>query len=109
MLAGLSRIARQNDHLRQKDLPSLATYLTRLGADTPVIDKTGLTGYFGLDLDMSKIMEEAAQSGGGSPTNTSLFEATVNAIQDELGLRLVSTKAPVEILVIDHVEKPPEN
>jgi len=33
----------------------------------------------------------------------------VNAIQDELGLRLVSTKAPVEILVIDHVEKPPEN
>jgi uncharacterized protein (TIGR03435 family) len=54
------------NHLRQRDLQSLATYLTRLGADKPVSDKTGLTGYFGLDPDISKIMEEAAQSGGGS-------------------------------------------
>jgi uncharacterized protein (TIGR03435 family) len=98
----------KTDRWRQKDLPSLATFLTRLGSDKPVIDKTGLTGYFSLELDMSKIME-AAQTGGGPPTNEGMFEAAVNAIQDELGLKLAPTKAPVEILVIDHVEKPSEN
>jgi uncharacterized protein (TIGR03435 family) len=98
----------KTDHLRQKDLPSLATFLTRLGSDRPVIDKTGLTGYFELELDMSKIME-TAQSGGGPPTNEGMFEAAVSAIQDELGLKLAPTKGPVEILVIDHAEKPSEN
>lgn len=96
------------NHLRLRDLPSLATYLERLGSDRPVIDKTGLTGYFALDLDMAKIMEEAAQS-GGPPTNGSIFDATVSAMQDELGLKLTPTKAPIEILVIDHAQKPSEN
>ena len=31
------------------------------------------------------------------------------AIEEQLGLRLVSTKAPLEVLVIDHVERPSEN
>jgi uncharacterized protein (TIGR03435 family) len=31
------------------------------------------------------------------------------AIQEQLGLKLVSTKAPVDVLVIDHAEKPSEN
>lgn len=94
----------KTNHLRQRDLPSLATYLTRLGSDRPVIDKTGLTGYFSLDLDMSKIMSEAAQS-GEPPSNGGIFEATVNSIQDELGLKLSPTRAPIEMLVIDHAEK----
>jgi uncharacterized protein (TIGR03435 family) len=98
----------RTDHLRQRDLPALARFLTRLGSDKPAIDKTGLTGYFDLDLDMSKIME-TAQSGGGPPTNEGMFEAVVSAIQDEPGLKLTPTKAPVEILVIDHAEKPSEN
>jgi len=98
----------KTDHLRQRDLPSLATFLTRLGSDKPVIDKTGLTGYFNLELDMSKIME-TAQSGGGPPSNESIFDAAVSAIEDELGLKLTPTKAPVEILIIDHAEKPSGN
>jgi uncharacterized protein (TIGR03435 family) len=98
----------KTNHLRQRDLPALATYLTRLGSDRPVIDKTGLTGYFALDLDMEKIMREAAQS-GEPPTNGSIFEATVNDMQGELGLKLAPTKAPIEMLAIDHAEKPTEN
>jgi uncharacterized protein (TIGR03435 family) len=95
------------NHLRQSDLPTLASYLTRLGSDLPVIDKTGLAGRFGLDLDMGKIME-AAQS-GGPPTNAGIYDATVNAMQDEPGLKLTPSKAPVEMLVIDRAEKPSEN
>ena len=98
----------KTDRWRQKELAALATFLTRLGSDKPVIDKTGLTGSFNLELDMSKILE-IAQSGGGPPTNESMFEAAVSAIQDELGLKLAPTRASVEILVIDHAEKPSEN
>jgi uncharacterized protein (TIGR03435 family) len=42
---------------------------------------------------------------GEAMEGASLF----TAIQEQLGLRLRSQKAPVEILVIDHVEKPSEN
>jgi uncharacterized protein (TIGR03435 family) len=35
--------------------------------------------------------------------------STFTAIREQLGLRLHSEKAPVEVLVIDHVEKPAEN
>jgi uncharacterized protein (TIGR03435 family) len=38
-----------------------------------------------------------------------IFDATANAMPDELGLKLSPTKAPVEIFVIDHVEKPSSN
>jgi uncharacterized protein (TIGR03435 family) len=96
------------NHLRQSDLPTLASYLTRLGADRPVIDKTGLTGNFALDLNMERIMAAVPQE-SAIPMNQRIFAATVDDMQDELGLRLVPAMAPVEILTIDHVERPTEN
>src|SRR5215831_16684760 len=93
------------NRLRQRDVPALARYLTRLGTDRPVIDKTGLIGTFKIELDMQKIMG-AAIEGGGPPTTENIFRATVDATQDELGLKLIPTKSPVDVLVIDHVEKP---
>jgi uncharacterized protein (TIGR03435 family) len=36
-----------------------------------------------------------------------MFEAMASAIETELGLKLVPTKAQVDVLVIDHAEKPP--
>jgi uncharacterized protein (TIGR03435 family) len=98
----------KTNHMRQKDLPSLARFLTRLSPDRPVVDKTGLQGYFALELDMSQIVEDAA-SAAAAPTNASMFDATVIAIQEQLGLKLVPTKAPIEIFVIDRAEKPSEN
>jgi uncharacterized protein (TIGR03435 family) len=81
-----------------------------LSSDEPVIDRTGLTGEFDLDLDMSRIIEEASQGAAGPDEIIGrLFEATANALQDELGLKLAPTKAPVEILVIDHAEKASAN
>ncbi len=96
------------DHLRMRDLPFLMRYLMHLAADRPIIDRTGLTGYFGLDIDMDKIMAEFIQR-NETATNQSIYAATVDALPDQLGLQLVPMKAAVQILVVDHADKPSAN
>lgn len=91
------------------DMAWLANYLTRFGSDMPVIDKTGLTGNYDLDLDMEKIAAAASADAGGAPGIGAMFQATVNAIEDQLGLKLVRTKAALEVLAIDHAERPSQN
>jgi len=46
---------------------------------------------------------------GGPPPPESSGPSLFTAIQEQLGLKLQSEKAPVDVLVIDHVEKPSEN
>jgi uncharacterized protein (TIGR03435 family) len=46
---------------------------------------------------------------GATVTLDSSGPSIFSAIQEQLGLKLESTKAPVDVLVIDHVEKPSEN
>jgi uncharacterized protein (TIGR03435 family) len=77
---------------------SLAGVCRFLGqvVDTPVIDKTGLQGSFDFHLDFS--VEE-------SDTSPNIFAA----VEQQLGLKLVSQKGPLDFLVIDHVEKPTLN
>jgi uncharacterized protein (TIGR03435 family) len=92
------------------DMAWLAKYLTHFGSDMPVIDKTGLTGNYDLDLDIQKITAEAvADAGGKPPSIENMFQATVDAMEDQRGLKLVRTKAPIEMLVIDHAERPSAN
>jgi uncharacterized protein (TIGR03435 family) len=75
---------------------------TRL--DLPVIDQTGLQGFYDLKLDW--VPERDIQS------KSDLREAPAgqvlqDAIQDQLGLRLERRKAPIEILIVDHADKTP--
>ena len=65
-----------------------------------VIDKTGLTGWY--DIDLKWTPDDELAKGASGPT---LF----TALEEQLGLKLVSTKAPVDVLVVDHVERPTEN
>jgi uncharacterized protein (TIGR03435 family) len=71
----------------------------------PVIDETGFTGKFDVHLNYSPEATTAPEIASSDKTAPSIF----TAIQEQLGLRLESRKSPVEILVIDHAEKPSEN
>jgi uncharacterized protein (TIGR03435 family) len=65
------------------------------GAGRFVVDRTGLTGLFDLDLEFTP--DQSADTIGAS-----LF----TALQDQLGLKLDAQRAPVEVLVIDSVSQP---
>jgi uncharacterized protein (TIGR03435 family) len=64
----------------------------------PVLDQTGIKGDFDFKFEYASDTSEP-------DSGPSLF----SVIQEQLGLKLVSIKAPIEILVIDHVEKPSGN
>jgi uncharacterized protein (TIGR03435 family) len=66
--------------------------------DRVVVDKTGFTAPFNLVLDFT------------SPRNAESSGPTIfAALQEQLGLRLRSSSGPVDVLVIDRVERPAEN
>jgi len=70
----------------------------------PVEDRTGLTGLFDFALEFSpEGRDVGAPSVAGSPP--SIF----TALQEQLGLKLESTRGPVEVFVIDKVERPTED
>lgn len=67
--------------------------------DRPVIDRTGLRGRF--DIDLRWLPEGQPDDG----TRVSIF----TALQEQLGLQLESTTAPLEVLVIDRISRPTPN
>ena len=72
----------------------------------PVIDRTGITGVFEIHLESDvdgTIYERIQSRADDSPP------AVFDAFESQLGLKLEPVKAPVEVLVIDHAEKPSEN
>ncbi len=68
----------------------------------PLIDKTGLSGKFDFTLNWTP---DGGTGSTSSDTGLSLF----TALQEQLGIRLEATKAPVDVIVIDHVEMPSAN
>jgi uncharacterized protein (TIGR03435 family) len=79
--------------------------------DRPVVDQTGLSGRY--DFILKWTPDPFQFSGMGIKAPPPAADAAdpdlFTAIQQQLGLKLESVKAPVEVLVIDHVEKPSEN
>lgn len=75
----------------------------------PVVDRTGLTGRY--DFKMNFVMSAPIGPGSGdTPAATDTNGPTfLEAIRDQLGLKLENTEGPIQVLVIDHVERPTEN
>ena len=80
-----------------------------------VVDKTGLKGTYHFTIqwtpDESEPFKEITENGvpGIAPEPDSSAPSVFTAVQEQLGLKLDSRKAPMDVLVIDHVERPSEN
>jgi uncharacterized protein (TIGR03435 family) len=79
-----------------------------------VLDKTDLKGSFSFTLDWTKYLQPPQMPPGVDPPPGAFDPMSVEpaisaALEEQLGLKLESGKGPVEILVIDHVERPSEN
>jgi uncharacterized protein (TIGR03435 family) len=98
-------------NLKAKGITSadLAKMLTQVLSDELgrlVIDRTNLTGKYDLTLKWTPSMGQPPMLNGQPDTSApDIF----TAVQEQLGLKLESTKAPVPVLVIDHAELPSEN
>jgi uncharacterized protein (TIGR03435 family) len=67
-----------------------------------VIDKTNLTGKYDLSIRW-------AADSAGSASDAEALPSIFTAIQEQLGLKLEATRAPVHVLIIDHIESPSAN
>ena len=76
--------------------------------DRPVVDETGLTGQYDFDLNW---MPDQSQFGGHFPVSEDADAPPelFTAIQQQIGLKLSPAKSPVDVIVIDHVERPSAN
>ena len=83
--------------------------------DRPVLDQTGLTGRYDFTLKWTPDDSQFAQFRGAVPPaqpagdNPNAPPSLYTAMQEALGLKFTATKAPDEVIVIDHIERPSAN
>jgi uncharacterized protein (TIGR03435 family) len=88
-------------------MPELIRRLS-LMLDRSVIDKTGFTGLFDLRLDF--VPDETTPAMPPPPPDSGISGASIpEALRQQLGLQLESTKGPVEVIVVDRAERPSAN
>ncbi len=116
MPCGMMRFGPGNLAAGGTPIAQLATNLSP-SVNRIVVDKTGLTGVYEFDLRWTPDqMPQGGPGPAGPPPGPSPFPSIdpngpsiFTAVQEQLGLKLDSTKAPVDVLVIDHVEQPTED
>jgi uncharacterized protein (TIGR03435 family) len=80
-----------------------------------VVDKTDLKGLYDFDLKWTPDVGQTVGPAGTLPPGVELppidpsGPSLVTGLQEQLGLKLESTKGPVQVLVIDGVQRPSEN
>jgi uncharacterized protein (TIGR03435 family) len=95
---------------RHVEMARLAGFMSSL-LDRPVVDSTGLQGFYDFELkrETAPPQEEALLQEKPAVTRNAISSSIFAGIESELGLRLEPAKAPVDHVVIDHLEKPSEN
>jgi uncharacterized protein (TIGR03435 family) len=72
-----------------------------------MIDQTGLHGTFDFDLEFTPERPGPPPAADSAPDDSVLpFQ---DALRDQLGIKLESKKGPLEVMVVDRVERPTEN
>ena len=109
------RMGRGQLSAKKITMDSLASQFSNM-VGRPVVNKTGLSGEYDVELEWTPDSGQAAGPIGGAPTAgdapppvDSSGPSIFTAVQEKLGLKLEGTKAPVKMIVIDSIEKPSEN
>ena len=81
------------------------------GVDKPVVDQTGLKGRFDflLELPAGMFSFSLKPPNPDDPPPEPKGPPFLNAVREQLGLKLVRSRVEIRTLIIDHVEKPSEN
>ncbi len=85
-------------------IAQLITFLSR-ELKLPIIDQTGLTGRYDYFMDINAYITDEMRNQGGAPVEAPSIIA--NALQAQLGLKVDAKKMPLEVLVVDKIEKTP--
>jgi uncharacterized protein (TIGR03435 family) len=97
---------------RNANMADFAGLLQGAVLDRPVVDQTGLAGRYDFTLNWTPDETQFGGLGVKVPPpadNAAAPPGLFTAIQEQLGLKLDSSRAPVEVMVIDRAEKPSEN
>jgi uncharacterized protein (TIGR03435 family) len=70
----------------------------------PVVDRTGLMGFFDIRLELPPVQPATTDAGALDP-GVSVF----TVLQEQLGLRVEEGRGPVEVLVVDGIQRPTED
>jgi uncharacterized protein (TIGR03435 family) len=94
---------RQHMGARRVTMEFIANSLSAMGQlERPAIDRTGLSGNFDFAIEWEPESGADAQRDPAGPT-------FLEALKDQLGIKLESQKGPAEVIILDHVEHPTEN
>lgn len=99
-------------NVRNATMKDFTGLMQNVVLDRPVLDQTGLAGRYDFKLNWTPDDSQFGGMGAKIPPPTDAADAPPNlytAIQEQIGLKLEATKAPADVLVIDHVEKPSDN
>jgi bla regulator protein blaR1 len=98
---------------KKAPLPALALVLVGYTRRV-VVDNTGLKGSYSYTLDWTKYLQPPELPPGVVPPPNAFDPASMEpaiaaALEEQLGLKLEPGKGPVEMIVVDHLERPSEN
>ena len=87
----------------------LASFLNQ-SADRAVVNRTGLSGAFDFTLEFAPELGPGSQPGSAtSSPDQSAAPSLFAALPEQLGLKLESTRGPVDVVVIDNIQEPSPN
>jgi uncharacterized protein (TIGR03435 family) len=99
-------------NVRNANMNDFVGLMQSVVLDRPVVDQTGITGRWDFTLNWTPDDSQFSGMGARIPPSTDTADAPPNlytAIQEQIGLKLEATKAPADVIVVDHVDKPSAN
>jgi len=105
---GRSGTSQNNGHLKvtRIKMEDFAVWVTRQ-VGRPVVDKTDVAGAYSFEFDFAQeersLQTDPAKAAESAPQGPTIY----TVLQEQIGLRLQSQKVPVDVVVVDHIERVP--